>query len=255
MSRRAEKLRTYYRDAPADPCVVCDGPSQWSHHVAGHANAPGVKVRVCRRCADRLDAFLRCAGVKLKRAESRTAAELVWAAIAGVDGLRAARDGKAALSPGALAAVRLIATHSADVRGPRPAATDARHSKRSRRGTAAASFEVARVRAMRDLLAALPGAHDRLPDLLEMLDVFADPEPFERLERIDSEAIEPLCASHERATVELLDAWRAAEAGAPGAQAAVAVAERRFAQATRVIAEAIVCALSGDDCRSREASA
>ena len=221
----------------------------------GHANAPEVKVPVCRRCADRLDAFLRYAGVKLKHAEPRTAAELVWAAIAGVDGLRAARDGKAALSPGALAAVRLIATHSADVRGPRPAGTDARHNKRPRPGTATASFEVARARAMHDLLAALPGAPERLPDLLELLDVFADPEVLERLEHIDPEAIEPLCASYERATVELLDAWRAAEAGDPDAQAAVALAEQRFERATSSIAEAIVCALSAAECRSREASA
>jgi hypothetical protein len=255
MSGQADKLRKRNTNAP-EPCIVCPRLSEWSHHVAGHANAPEVTCDVCRAHADLLDAFLRLAGTNLKHGEPRTTAELVWAAIAGVDGLRAARDGKAALSPAALAAGRLIATHSADVRGPRPAATDARHSKRSRPGTATASFEVARVRAMHDLLAALPGAAERLPPhLLEMLDVLADPKVLERLERIDSEAIESLRASYERATVELLDAWRAAEAGDPDAQAAVALAERRFERATCSIAEAIACALSAADCRSREASA
>jgi hypothetical protein len=61
-----------------------------------------------------------------------------------------------------------------------------------------------------------------------MLNVFADPEVFERLERIDSQAIEPSCANYERATIELLDAWRAAEAGDPDAQGAVALAGRGF---------------------------
>jgi hypothetical protein len=252
--QRHRKLRQRNPDAaPApDPCPICGGPWQWRHHVGGHANFPEVTECVCRRCADLLDAFLGQAGVKLKHGEPRTTGELVWAAIAGVDALRAARDGKAALSPTALAAVRLITTQSADVRGPRPAANDARHSKRSRQRTATASFEAARARAMHDLLAAFPAA-ERLPDLLELLDVLADPEVLERLGRIDSETIEPLHASHERATVELLDTWRAAETSDPGAQAAVALAERRFVQAVHNIAEHIQSALGTE--LPRESSA
>ena len=254
MSRQGDKLHKRNTNAP-EPCSRLPRPSKWSHHVAGHANAPEVTCDVCRSHADLLDAFLRLAGVKLTHDEPRTDAELAWAAIAGLDGLRAARDGNPELSPIALAAVRLLATHSTDVRGPRPAASDVRHRKRRRPVAATASFEAASARAMHDLLATLPGAAEQLPDLLEMLNVFADPEVFERLERIDSETVEPLYASFEGATVELLDTWRAADAGDPDAQAAVELVERSFERAARSIAEQIEHALGESAGRSREASA
>jgi hypothetical protein len=252
MNRRADKQP---RDtgAVAKLCVICRRPADWWHHVAGRANARHVAVWTCREHADFLDAFLSLTGVKQKHNEPRTIAELVWAGIAGLDGLRAARDGNATLSPAALAAVRLIATHSADVPGPRPASTDARLSRRHRAAAATASVEAARARAAHDLLRALPGSAERLPQLLEMLEVFADPKVFERLERSDSEATNSLHASYEQTTIELLDAWRADEAGDPGAVAAVALAEQRFAQATLSICEAIASALN-DGASSREGS-
>jgi hypothetical protein len=254
MTGRADKLRQRDTTAASKLCLVCGRPAVWWHHVAGRANARDVGVWTCRGHADFLDAFLSLAGVKLKHDESRTIAELVWAAIAGIDGLRAARDGNAALSPAALAAVRLIATRSAAVAGPRPAHTDARLSSPRRPAAGTASFEAALARAIHDLLAALPGVRERLPGLLEMLEVFADPEVFERLERVDSEGIESLDPSYERTTIELLDAWRADQAGDPNARAAVALAERRFARATASISEAIASALS-DAGSLRQASA
>jgi hypothetical protein len=245
MSRRADNLRK--------PCVVCARPSDWRHHVAGHANAPEVTCDVCRSHGDLLDAFLSLAGVKLKHGEPRTDAELAWATIAGLDGLRAARDGNAAVSPIALAAGRLLATHSAYVRGPRPGATDAR-LRRRRQAAITTSFEAARARAAHDLLATFPAVTDRYPDLVGLLnDLAAAPQTFELSERVDSEAVEPLYASFERAAVALLDTWRADVAGDPDARAALPFVGRRFERAIRSLAEQLVGALVTE--RSREAPA
>ena len=253
MSRQADKLRKRNTNAP-EPCIVCPRPSKWSHHVAGHANAPEVTCDVCRSHADLLDAFLSLAGVKLKHDEPRTDAERAWAAIAGLDGLRAARDGKAALSPVALAVIRLLATHSADIRGPRPTATDVRHRRHRRPAAATKSFEAARARAAHDLLAAFPTVTERYPDLLALLDdLAANPKTFELFECLDSDAVEPLYASFERVAVALLDTWRADVAGDPDAQAVLPLVERRFERAVRGIAEQIECALGTE--QSRDASA
>jgi hypothetical protein len=253
-SGRHRKLRQRNTPAARAPCVICGSPSEWSHHVAGHANAPKITVRVCRSHADMLDAFLSLAGVKLKHGE-RSAAELAWATFAGLDGLRAARDGKPGLSPLALAAVRLLATDCVDVRGPRPAAADARHRRNRRPVAGSASFEAARVRAMHDLLLLFPAAAQGLSDLLGLLDDLAcNPDAFEVFERLDPEAVEPLYADFEEATLELLDAWRAANAGEPDAQAAVERVARRFGRAAHSIAEHIEHTLANSAGHSREAS-
>jgi hypothetical protein len=255
MSRRTDKLRSSARDAAADPCVVCAAPSQWSHHVAGHANAPEVTIRVCRRHADVLDAFLNLAGVKLKHGEPRTTAELAWSAVAGLDGLRAARDDKPELSPIALAAARLIATHSADVRGPRPAANDARHRKRGRPVATTAPFEATRARAMHDLFVAFPGVAEQMPDMLAALDVLAtNPHAFNALERLDPKAVESMFADFEAAAVQLLDVSRATDAGNPDAQGAVQLVEQHFVRTLHKIAEQIEHPLGESASRSRNAS-
>jgi hypothetical protein len=213
-------------------------------------------VPVCRSHADLLDAFLSLAGVKLKRGEPRTAAELLWAAIAGLDGLRAARDDRPELSPIALAAVRLISTHSAEVRGPRPAATDARHGRHHRPVADTPSFEAARIRAMHELFAAIPDAAEQMPDLLAVLDVLAsNPDAFSALDRLDPEVGESLYAEFEEVVVELLDVWRAADAGVPGAQAAVQLAEQRFLRTLDDTAKRIERALGESAGRPRKASA
>lgn len=256
MNRRAKKLRRYNGDGAADPCVVCGSPSQWSHHVAGHANAPKVEIRVCRRCADLLDAFLSLAGVKLKHDKLRTDAELAWATVAGIDGLRAARDGKPELSPIALAVGRLLATHSGDVRGPRPAAGDARHKQRCPPVAATARFETARARAMHDLFAAIPAVVAEMPDMLASLRLLAtNPGVFNAFERLDAEAVEPLYAAFERAAVELLDVWRGDQAGDPDAQAAVQPVEQRFVRTLHSMAQHIDQALGESAGHSREPSA
>jgi len=228
-SQRRDKPRgrnTSAMPAP-DPCPVCGRPSEWSHHVAGRANAPEVTVRVCRRCADLLDAFLRCAGVKLRHGEPRTEAELAWAPIAGLDGLRAARDAGAALSPEAVAVGRLVAVLSSAVRGPQPA--ERRQGKRRKPIPAAATFEAACARATHDLLARFPGAAEQHPRLLALLQRLADPDAFIRVDA----TVEPLHIAHfEQAVaagVELLDIARAAFGGDPHAEAALELAGRRFA--------------------------
>ena len=181
-SRR--KLRQRNTPAAREPCVICDRPADWWHHVAGHANAPDVVEPVCRRHADLLDAFLCLAGVKLKHDGPRTAAELAWASIAGLDGLRAARDGVAGLSPVALAVGRLIATLGGGVRGPRPATADARRRQRPQPVATTNDFEAARARAAHDLLAEQPGAAEQHPRLLGLLgQLAADPYALERLGR------------------------------------------------------------------------
>lgn len=256
MSRRTHELRSSGRDVAVIPCAVCGRSSQWDHHVAGHANAPEVTVPVCRRHADLLDAFLSLASVKLRHGEPRTDAERLWAAIAGLDGLRAARDGKPELSPIALAAVRLIATHSDDVTGPRPAAVDARHRKRRRPLGDTASFEAARARAMHDLFAAFPALAEQMPDMLAALDVLvADPDAFDALDRLNPRVGEPLYADFEAAAVELLDAWRAADPGDPDAQAGVQLVEQRFVRALHNAAEHIEHAFAEGASRSREVRA
>jgi hypothetical protein len=213
-------------------------------------------VPVCRSHADLLDAFLSLAGVKLKHGEPRTAAELAWATIAGIDGLRAARDGQPELSPIALAVGRLLATHSADVRGPRPAGGDARHKKQRRPVTSTARFETARARALHDLSAAFPAIAEQMPDMVAALHVLAShPEAWKVFQRLDPKAVESLYADSEQAAVELLDAWRADEAGDPGAQATVQLVEQRYARALQNTTAHIEQALGESADHSRKASA
>jgi hypothetical protein len=213
-------------------------------------------VPVCRSHADLLDAFLGLAGVKLRHGEPRTGAELVWAAVAGLDGLRAARDDRPELSPIALAAVRLISTHSVDVRGPRPAASDVRHGRHRRPVAATARFEASRIRAMHDLFAAIPGAAEQMPDLLAALHILStNPDAFSALDRLDPEAGESLYAEFEKVAVELLDGWRAADAGDPGAHPEVQLVEQRFLRTLDNTAKHIERAVAESAGRPRRASA
>ena len=241
-----------FSDNPRPPCVICGNPSEWRHHVSGRANFPKVIADVCRRCADFLDAFLCQAGVKLKQDEPRTAADLVWAAISGLDALRAARDGRAGLSPEAVEIGRLIVALEGDARVSRDPTRSrvARPPSKSDPATPALA-DAAIVNAIGRLLAALPQAAEQLPRLCGLFGRLAK-LPLDRLADLlrtldgNPEIVE-LCGCANQAAPELLGAWRAAEAGDPDAQAALELIVERFAHAARVVLDLIEDALDEDE--------
>ena len=231
------------------PCV-CGRPSEWGHHVAGRANFPKVIADACRRHADFLDAFLRHAGVKLKHDEPRTAADLVWAAIVGLEALRAARDGRAGLSPEVVEVGRLIVALGGDARVSREV-TRTRAARPTAKPEDPTLADAALVIATGELLQAFPRAGERLPRLCGLFGRLAK-LPLDRLADMlrtldgNPEIVE-LCGRANQAASELLAAWRAAEAGDPDAQAALELIVERFAHAARVVLDLIEDALDEDE--------
>ena len=227
------------------PCV-CGRPSEWGHHVAGRANFPQVIADVCRRHADFLDAFLRHAGVKLKHDEPRTTADLVWAAVTGLDALRAARDGRARLSPEVVEVGRLIVALGGDERVSREV-TRTRAARPTSKLEDPTLADAALVIATGELLEAFPRAAERLPRLCDLFGGLAK-LPLDRLvdmlRTLDGNPkIVELCGRANQATSELLGAWWAAASGDPDAQRALELIAERFAHAAHVVLDLIEDAL------------